>query len=213
MERIVLVEAHYLPCVAWFSQISRFQQVKIDLLDKYRKQTYRNRCRIRGANKVENLIVPIIGRNKELTKNVYIDYNQKWVNNHCRAISSAYGKAPFFEYFGEDILKVYQERHEKLFDLNLVIIRKCMEFLGIKTELVMDAEIEYHEKDAVDLRNLIHPKKKDSLDQYYNPTPYFQVFGDTFVGNLSVIDLLFCEGPASGDILKKSSVRVDNFDK
>jgi hypothetical protein len=213
MDKTVIIEMHYLPSLAWFAQISRFQIVHIDPLDRYRRQTYRNRCRIRGANKVENLIVPVIGGSKDFTADVYIDYRQKWVNNHRRAISSAYGKAPFFEYFSHDILKVYDERYEKLTDLNTAMVQQCMKILGIKEPVLSETIPSNPLVTVLDLRNAIGPKNNAVLYRLYNPSPYFQVFGNAFEENLSIIDLLFCEGPAAKEIVKKSAVASDNFDK
>ncbi|MDZ7604962.1 MAG: WbqC family protein [Cyclobacteriaceae bacterium] len=213
MDKTVIIEMHYLPSLAWFAQISRFQIVHIDPSDRYRRQTYRNRCRIRGANKVENLIVPVIGGSQDFTADVYIDYRQKWVNNHRRAISSAYGKAPFFEYFSDDILNVYDEQYEKLIDLNTAMLQQCMKILGIKKPLLAETVPSNTSAGMLDLRNAIEPKNNALLYKLYNPNPYFQVFGNAFEENLSIIDLLFCEGPAAIGIVKKSAVESDNFDK
>jgi len=213
MEKAAIIEMHYLPSIAWFAQVTRFQLVHIDASDRYRRQTYRNRCRIRGANKVENLIVPVIGSSLDLTGDVFIDYRQKWVNNHRRAISSAYGKAPFFEYFSDDILKVYDERPEKLIDLNTAMLQQCMKILGILEPIQSETKSAGLPDELLDLRNTIDPKNNAVLYKLYNPMPYFQVFGDAFEANLSIIDLLFCEGPAASGIIKKSAVVLDNFDK
>ncbi len=213
MDDTAIIEMHYLPSIAWFVQFSRFRVIHIDPTDRYKRQTYRNRCMIRGANKVENLIVPVISRNMQLTTDVFIDYRQKWVNNHRRAISSAYGKAPFYEYFSDDFLKVYDERYEKLTDLNSAIVSQSLKILGIKTPLHTAIDLSNPAPGMMDLRNTIDPKNKSVLYKLYNPIPYFQVFGDLFEENLSIIDLLFCEGPAASGIIKKSVPALDNFDK
>jgi len=162
---------------------------------------------------VENLIVPVIGVSKDFTAAVFIDYRQKWMNNHRRAISSAYGKAPFFEYFSDDILNVYDERYEKLIDLNTAMLQQCMKILGINESLLVETVPSNPSAAEFDLRNTIDPKNNEVLNKLYHPTPYFQVFGNVFEENLSIIDLLFCEGPAAMGIVKKSAVVSDNFDK
>jgi hypothetical protein len=53
---------------------------------------------------------------------------------------------------------------------------------------------------------LINPKKSDMEDKFYRPAPYTQVFGSTFVKNLSLIDLIFCEGPVASLIVEASEV-------
>jgi hypothetical protein len=56
-----------------------------------------------------------------------------------------------------------------------------------------------------DARNTINPKKLIERDFFYNPVPYQQNFGNEFVPNLSILDLLFCRGNQALEILKKSA--------
>lgn len=134
MIKATIIELHYLPCIAWFSHISRFDSVIIDPKDPYDRQTYRNRCRIRGANKVEDLIIPVKSAGKILTKYAEIDYQQKWINHHRRAIVSAYGKAPYFEYFAPDILAIYEQRPVLLIDFTKQQIDDTEVFLKLISE-------------------------------------------------------------------------------
>ena len=59
---------------------------------------------------------------------------------------------------------------------------------------------------VTDLRSLINPKKTDIEEKIYRSAAYTQVFGSTFVKNLSLIDLIFCEGPAARLIVEASAV-------
>ena len=57
----------------------------------------------------------------------------------------------------------------------------------------------------MDYRELIHPKRPDKILKDLNlEKPYFQVFARKygFVPNLSIMDLLFNEGPDSISYLK-----------
>jgi hypothetical protein len=56
-----------------------------------------------------------------------------------------------------------------------------------------------------DIRRLISPSVHFSERDIYTPQTYFQLFGSDFESNLSVMDLLFCEGPASKSVLLKSA--------
>ncbi|HHJ10188.1 MAG TPA: hypothetical protein ENK25_04770, partial [Bacteroidetes bacterium] len=53
-------------------------------------------------------------------------------------------------------------------------------------------------------RESIHPKKR-IVDPFFQPEPYHQVFDDryTFQPNLSIVDLLFNEGPESLPVLRR----------
>jgi len=73
----------------------------------------------------------------------------------------------------------------------------------IKESLVYEKTVD---SSIIDLRSLINPKKTDIEEKIYRPTAYTQVFGSTFVKNLSLIDLIFCEGPAARLIVEASAV-------
>src|SRR5687767_15886504 len=76
------------------------------------------------------LILPLTGlHGKIAVKDVRIDYTQKWLNNHWRAIQSAYGKAPFFEYYSDDLHTVLFRNHVFLYDLNLELLTLCLKWL------------------------------------------------------------------------------------
>jgi hypothetical protein len=202
----ILIELQYLPGISYFSYISSFDKVLIDIGEEYSKQSFRNRCRINGANKVENLIVPVRNRDrKQKLSEVEIDYQQKWLNNHLRAIQSAYGKAPFFEYYADDIFEVLQEKPARLLDLNRALLTKCLQLLELQLDInfIDDFDI-FSDNDLFNAKNAIHPKKNLPQDSLFVPQKYFQVFGKNFVPSLSVIDLIFCEGPSAGGIIKHS---------
>lgn len=204
---ILVIELHYLPSIAYFSYLSVFEKAIIDLSDPYTKQTYRNRCRISGANKVEDLIIPIKKSNEKKFFEIEIDYSQKWLNNHLRSLQSAYGKAPFFEYYAEDIFKVYRQQPRLLAELNKNLLTKCLEMLELQIEV--EFSYDFHksaQNEAFNAKNVIHPKKSLYKDPIFRPKKYFQVFGKDFEENLSVIDLIFCEGPRALEILKNSAV-------
>ena len=66
----------------------------------------------------------------------------------------------------------------------------------------------YEEKtasDIIDLRGVINPKKEGGCNRIYKSIEYRQVFGSKFVPNLSLIDLVFSQGPGAWDIVKASA--------
>jgi len=204
----LLIELHYLPCIQYFAYLNTFEKVIIDPEDTYTKQTYRNRCRINGANKIEDLIIPVkkISNQKQLSSNVKIDYQQKWVSNHLRAIRSAYGKAPFFEFFVDDIFEIYNKKPERLFELNRNLLTKCLEILDLNVNIEYQKRLASTEEKCIyKAKNKVSPKKSGKKNHLFLPVEYFQVFGNNFVSNLSIIDLIFCEGPRAKLILEKSS--------
>jgi hypothetical protein len=86
------------------------------------------------------------------------------------------------------------------------ILTTCLKIIGIKknfeiTEkyLNLGENIEY-----TDLREAIHPKKQGQIDRFYRSFPYLQIFGNKFEANMSILDLLFCQGNESLQVLKAS---------
>jgi hypothetical protein len=59
--------------------------------------------------------------------------------------------------------------------------------------------------DIADLRNAVEVKKSHLTRKLYRAVPYTQVFGNSFVENLSLLDLLFCEGPNSLRLIRSSA--------
>ncbi|MFY0593999.1 WbqC family protein [Roseivirga sp.] len=208
----VLLESQYLPSVAYFSLLIRANTVYIEANEYFEKQSYRNRCHIIGANKIQSLSIPVHhGGKKILMTDLAIDYKQKWMNNHWRAIQSAYGKAPFFDFYGDYIKDVFETNPGKLFDFNQTLLTLCLKLLRTKVEIL---NTESYQKmppnDVIDMRSCIHPKKSlDSLT-WFRPEPYHQIFGKDFVPNMSILDLLFCTGPDALDILYQSGSGLMN---
>ena len=204
----LLIDLQYLPPLEFFVACDHFPKVLIDAHEHYEKQSYRNRCRILTANKVLDLSIPAIGGNKKIrARDVRIDYQQKWLHQHWRAIISAYGKAPYFDFFAQEFHQVFFKKLTFLFDLNWQLLTLCLKLLQIEKSLAMTSEYlapGLISSDLADLRSKIHPKKGHENNMIYQPCNYNQIFGKNFVANLSIIDLLFCEGLRSRDVLMRS---------
>ena len=207
--KTILLEIQYLPSLAYFTAIAHADQVLIEDKEYFEKQSFRNRCRILTSTKVLDLSIPVHHQGKKiLIRDLEIDYVQKWQNNHWRSIETAYRKAPFFDYYADPIKEKIYQGYSSLFDLNMDLLTICLEFLGIDVKLEFPKKYDKTpEKDVLDLRSTIHPKKNIE----YSAVPYYQIFGKDFVSNLSIIDLLFCEGPRALEVLKSSIVnRMNN---
>lgn len=200
----IITELFYLPPIEYFVAIQDEKEILLDVKEYYQKQTYRNRTQIRLTNKVENLSIPVIGGNKKVfTEGVKIDHKQKWKNVHLRGIQSAYGKAPFFEFYFPYIENVYLKNIDLLTDFNKELLTVCLKMLqlDISVKIAGNTNIEGELKD---IRGIINAKTPFWERNIYEAVPYSQLFGLDFVPNLSVIDLLFCIGPESKSILAKS---------
>ena len=181
--------------------------VYIEACENFQKQSYRNRCRFYGAEGVQTLSFPILhegGTHKIPISEIKIDYKTPWVQQHERAIVSAYGMSAYFDYYKDELFAILEAGHERLFDLNLALIRFFIEKTGIKVDLRLTQDYE-REPQMEDLREAIHPKRPNTiLSELDLEKPYFQVFApkDGFQSDLSIMDLLFNEGPDSILFLK-----------
>jgi hypothetical protein len=207
-----LIETHYLPSIAYFAALQHAHEIILERHEHYQKQTYRNRCHIISARGKENLIVPLTFKHgKVFITDVCIDYGQKWLNNHWRTIQSAYGKAPFFEHYSEELESVLFRKVKFLYDLNVSLLSMCLNWL--KMDVTVKESLVYEKGPAwqvLDLRSVINLKNDENLQYCYRPISYRQVFGSTFVANASLIDLIFCEGPGAAQIVQASAVAKMN---
>ncbi|MEQ9230278.1 MAG: WbqC family protein [Cyclobacteriaceae bacterium] len=198
--RSVLLEPHYLPSIEYFTILSQADRLIWDVDSRFQKQTYRNRTYLLSANGVLPLIVPVSYHQDTKFKDVRIDYSQDWIRQHRGAFYSAYGKSPFFEYFSDHIHSCWEAKPKYLVDLNHAFLSVCFRVLQWQIDILID----HSENAPYDLRDKIRAKESYECRQYYEPSLYVQNFGNTFVPNLSILDLLMCQGPESGKILRDS---------
>ncbi|QKZ13092.1 WbqC family protein [Spirosoma sp. KUDC1026] len=199
----LLIDLHYLPTLDFIAGFLKFNQVWLEAHEHYQKQSYRNRCYIVTAHKVDALAVPVQqGTHHHPIRGVRIDNSQPWAIRHWRSLQAAYGKAPFFEYYAPDFEPVYQKEWEFLFDLNKELLTICLKLLNIRTPVnLTDCYAKSPEVGVFDARSALNSRNRQGLPLFYSPVPYQQNFGPDFVPNMSVIDLLFCQGPAALDVL------------
>ena len=187
-------------------------EVYWEVWDNFQKQTYRNRCHICNDSGRHLLSIPIrhVGgrQGRQLYKDVRIDNSYPWQRQHWRTLETAYRTSPFFEFYEDDLLPLFKTEHEFLLDLNLKTIFLICECLQIAPPLSKTESFQTNPKSYRDARFLVNAKKRIDLGQ----EPYVQVFGDRhgFVGNTSVLDLLFNEGPNALSYLKAQTTNFLN---
>ncbi len=204
----VLLELQFLPCLEYLACILQYDTLRLEACENLPRRSPRNRCRVLTANKVDTLTVPLLESRRALPiRDVKIDYGQPWLRRHWGCLQSAYAKSPYFEYYAADFQALYQRTPTFLFDFNVELLTLCLKFLGIKKEITYTLSYQTDvEKSVFNARFLINPRKSEENGLFYQSIPYYQTFGNDFVPNLSIIDLLFNAGPESPLILRQSAI-------
>lgn len=198
---ILLTEIQYNPGIAYFQHAIRSESILIEQHEHYIKQSYRNRCRILTSHGPQDLTIPVKKGNRKIKiTDLEVDYSQNWINVHWRSIRSAYGSAPFFTYYSDYLQQIYEQKKALLFELNLALLRFYLKCLNIKKPIhFTDSYIPVYAGAVADLRNKIHPKLNSAI---LDIKQYNQVFGKQFVPDLSIIDVLFLQGPEAVSYLQ-----------
>lgn len=200
----LLLSTAYCAPAAYFSLIAKSenQEVRIEQMETYPKQTWRNRCTILTSQGTLDLTIPVkkpFG-NHTKTHEIEIDNENQWYLNHWKALTAAYNASPFFMYYQDELEPFYKGNYTNLIDFNIQLTTILLKILRIeiKTSLTTDFKILDTEKD---LRYQLTPKK--TINESKFPS-YIQVFSENgqFYPNLSILDILFNLGPESTGYLK-----------
>ena len=188
-----------------FVYLAQHDSVTYEIKEHFVKQSYRNRCVIYGANGLLRLTVPLVLKSREKTamEDIKISYAENWQSQHWKSIQSAYKNSPFFDFYEELLLPLFLEKYTTLKELNVKTLSIIKECLQLDCSIKFNSEfIPYSEND---LRLTIHPKRKPTLEL----SRYIQVFEEKFkfYPNLSILDLLFNEGPSALLYLKKTEIK------
>ena len=192
------------PC--YFAPISHWKEIisgKIiwELSLNFNKQTLRNRTYIYGSNKILILSIPIKHSNNSFTlKDALIENDFQWQKDHWKSIQSAYKSSPFFEFYEDGLKNLYFKKYNKLSVFNIECIKLVCEWLNIKIKLNFTKLFKEKYNNDIDLRNMAEKNFEDK----FIVKEYIQVFSTKhgFKNNLSILDLIFNQGPNSISYLK-----------
>lgn len=203
----LLIENQYLGTVSYYKTLFKYSYIEIEQYEYFQKMSFRNRCIIPGSNGLLHLSVPLQnGRNQtSLFKEVKITYSENWVAHHCRSLETCYNRAPFFEFYKEDLFSMLKKKPIFLFDLNWELMQWVLNKLKASPQIHFTTQYQITpSEDTFDARNSILPKNYQST---WDPIKYTQVFEDRigFMPNMSILDLLFCIGPSSLTYLKSNT--------
>ncbi len=194
---MALFTTAYFPSISYVKRFLAEDDAKIEVWETYHKQSIRTRCQVMTANGVQALSVPVVkvNGNHTLTKDIAISYKEHWQQIHRRCLESGYKASPYFDHYYPYIATIFETRYERLIELNDAALKAVFEMLKVKKEILHTAD--YAKTAANDFRNAFSDKGMDAHD--HDVQPYYQVFSTKFkfVPDLSILDLIFNEGPES----------------
>lgn len=234
----MILTAHqptYLPWLGLFHKIALAEKFVFFDCVQYRPKSFFNRNSIKSANGALLLTVPVLTKGYRDKKFFEIQINNAlpWRRKHWRAIEASYSAAPYFKTYSDFFLDAYKRDWEYLSDLNLHMLNWFLDVLGIAvpterarsysfhgngSELVLDmcaqvgADVYIFGakgRDYADVASFQNAGVRPVFQSYSHPV-YRQRFGP-FVSHLSIVDLLFNEGPRSLEVLMSNNLSREHI--
>jgi WbqC-like protein family len=203
----VLIHPTYFPNLAHFVAMVNANKVIFEVEDNFLKQTYRNRTIIYGANGKLSLNIPVIHtqKNRQKYKDVKIFNEEKWQDHHWKSLLSAYRTSPFFEYYEDELQPLFSLKTDYILDFNFKCFETICECLQLDLNTSKTTIYQQEIENTEDYRYLVNAKK-EFLKPFEN---YNQVFQEKhgFINNLSILDLLFNEGPNTLNYLESQVIK------
>jgi hypothetical protein len=203
-----ILSTTYFGPVSYYCKLFGYDHILLEQHEHYTKQTYRNRCIIASPSGPQPLTVPVERDDTSHTevRDVRLSDHGKWQHLHWQAIRTAYDGSPYFEFYADDLLPLFEHRYSYLLDFNEALRAVVCELIDLHPDVRLTDEFVPIGEEG-DFRNVISPKSKQP-DPTFRPAVYHQVFENRlgFLPDLSILDLLFNMGPESLLILRDSIV-------
>ncbi len=202
----ILVHPTYFPSIAQMVAVSQAEKVVFEVAGNYQKQSYRTRAYIAHSNGKLLLNIPIKHTGKrQKSKEVMVENDFPWQSQHWKSLETAYRTSPFFEFYEDELYPLFNEPAERLLDHNIRIFNTVCELIELEVPITYTQEYLKEPENNKDLRYLAKAKNQKT----FNLKPYKQVFeaNHGFLSNLSILDLLFNEGPNTLNYLQQQEVQ------
>tara|TARA_Y100001970_G_scaffold291234_1_gene427621 strand:+ start:740 stop:1435 length:696 start_codon:yes stop_codon:yes gene_type:complete len=229
MKKIAISQSNYIPWKGYFDLINSVDEFVLFDDMQYTKRDWRNRNTIKNSNGIQWLTIPVqnTGYRKNKQKiNETIIVDSSWRKKHWNAILHNYSKAKYFSLYESIFKRLYLNSDEiYLSKINYNFITTINEILNIKTNIywsnkfkLLNGKTEKLIGICKQLNSNIYvtgPAAKNYINRelfinngielkwmdYNNYNNYNQLY-PPFIHSVSILDLLFSEGPNSKLFMK-----------
>ena len=207
MEKILLHPQYFGP-VSHYVALLKAKEVVFENEDNYQKQTYRNRMYIYGANGKLLLNIPIkhtgnkSGHQKY--KDLKIENDFPWQKQHWKSLETVYRTSPFFEFYEDEFHPLYHQKFDFLMDFNYHSMELALDCLQTEISYTKNSEYILEPKNITDGRFLVEAKNRQPQSLAAYPQVFQEKFG--FLNDLSIVDLIFNEGPNALNYLEQQEL-------
>ena len=195
---------YYFGPATWFAAVLSADSVAFNEAERFPRRTNRHRCLVLGPNGPVQLSVHLKhwSTGSKLS-DIELSYNEAWPRSYWNSIRSGYGRSVYFEHYVDYFEPLFNHRYETLYELNIAALQTCCRALGLNPSIELSREADVAPPDESAF--LPMQPNIEQLRQAAYPFPeYPQVFSDRFpfVPHLSILDLIFNEGPNAVNLLR-----------
>ena len=223
--KVAIHQPQYLPWLGYFDKMD--QADVFVLLDdvQYKKNEWQNRNKIRNAEGWQWITVPVLHEFGQKIYEIKIDNQRDWREKHLKSIEQNYSQAPYFKENFSFCKEILEKEWEHLVELNIGFVQHLKKGLGISTDIVRSSTLGIETDKTERLVDICKHLQADiylsgtggsdyleeekfqesgiQLEyQKYTHPEYKQVYNG-FCPHMSVIDLLFCCGSESLNIIRE----------
>ncbi len=224
-KKVAIVQSNYIPWKGYFDLINVVDEFILYDDVQYTKNDWRNRNKIKTENGLLWLTIPVRYEYPQTIKDTKISY-VKWNIKHWKTICQYYSKAKYFTDYKDYFEELYLESNEiYLRQINYRFLSKICELLGIKTKISWSMDYELKKGRMVRLIDLLKqagateyisgPAAKGYINEAlfsaegmllkymdYSGYPEYNQLFPPFEHAVSIIDLIFNEGPDAPKYMK-----------
>jgi hypothetical protein len=194
----IKIKIPYWPPIEWIVGHLQYDELICAPYDTYTKGTILNKTFIINSNGTQYLSVPVIKSKHPLMSTSRIVYYEKWQQNHWRSLQSAYGNAPYWEYYENAIKSIYSLKYKTILELNLAILDFINGSLKINWNIIIDPNSEPGPESSTNFPLKWTPEQ--GKDDYYYPQIFEYKHG--FLKGHSIFDAIMCCGPKTLELLE-----------